>query len=297
MPRLPLIFDTRYRIKGSFKRRIVLILAPVITSRQNDAVKRARALARGKDTATSSLLLVEGLHLIEESLKEGVKYDTVLVSPRLEATEQGAALREHLLRAGNPVLDATDDVLESISEAAGHQGVVGLAYKRVWTLEDLLPTARMPLVVVAWGVQDPGNLGTIIRTADAAGATGVIATAHTACPFNAKCIRATMGSIFRLPVIEMQDELHAIGQLKQHKLAIFGTSVVSGVRHTDIDFDQPVAVVLGAEGAGLPTLVLGLCDQALRIPIRPEVESLNVAAAAAAILYEAARQRDFKGLV
>ena len=282
-----------------------LILSPVITSRQNDAVKRARALANGKDLAASSLMLVEGVRLIEDSLVEGIRYDTVLVCPRLESAERGAALRESLLRSGNPVLDATDAVLASISDVAGDQCVAGLAYKKIWKLEHLLPAAGPALVAVAWGVQDPGNLGTIIRTADAAGATGVVAAAHSACPWNPKCIRGTMGSIFRLPVIEAdlrtgahrENTLKILEELRRHKLQLIGTSVTAETRHTDVDFTKPAAIILGGEGAGLPDAINGLCDATLRIPLRREVESLNVASAAAIILYEAARQRRFAGLV
>jgi len=242
-------------------------------------------------------MLVEGLHLVEESLVDGVRYDVVLVSSRLEATEEGAMLREHLLRSGNPLIEATEPVLESISDAAGHQGVAGLAYKTVWKLENMLPADRPALLIVACGVQDPGNLGMIMRAADASGATGVIAAGGTVCPYNSKCVRATMGSIFRMPVVEAAEELHAIEELKEHKIAIVGTSLAGGLPHTEVNLRGPVAIVLGGEGGGLPALLLGVCDRTLRIPIRPAVESLNVAAAATVILYEAARQRKFEGLV
>ena len=277
----------------------------MITSRQNAAVKRARALAHGKDVSTSAVMLVEGVRLIEDSLTEGIRYDTVLVSPRLEGTERGAALRERLLRSGNTLLEATDDVLQAISDIAADQGVAGLAYKRAWKLKNMLPAGRAALVAVVWGVQDPGNLGTIIRTADAAGATGVIAAFRSACPCNTKCIRATMGSIFRLPVIEVNAEeaplrelsTQVLHELRQHGVILVGTSVASGIKHTEVDFRRPVAIVLGGEGAGVPEAVQDLCALSVRIPIRREVESLNVASAAAVLLYEAARQRDFGGLV
>jgi len=277
-----------------------MIVPPVITSRQNEAVKRARALAHGKDASTSAEMCVEGARMIEDALTDGVRFVMVLASPRLEATERGAALRERLLRSGNPMIDATDSVLESISEAAGDQGVVGVAYKKLWKFEHLLPAGRAPLVVAAWGVQDPGNLGTIIRTADAAGATGLVAAAHGASPYNTKSIRATMGAIFRLPVIEHHEDPAAarlVGEFRRHKLEVIGTSLAGGERHVDVDLTKPVAIVMGGEGGGLPDAVLDVCDRAVRIPIRRGVESLNVASAAAVLLYEAARQRGFAGLV
>jgi len=279
----------------------------VITSRQNEAVKRARALARGKDVAESGLMLVEGLRLVEESIVEGIRYNQVLVSPQLEGTERGAALRERLLRSGNPVLDATDAVLASISGVAGDQGVAGLAYKRTWKLDDLLPSRAnaVPLIAVAWGVQDPGNLGTIIRAADAAGATGVIAAGNSACPYNPKCIRGTMGSIFRLPLIDAQandaasreSPVKILKELAHRGVTLVATSLTAETRHTDVDLSGPAAIILGGEGAGVPEAVIDQCAVTLRIPIKRDVESLNVASAAAIILYEAARQRGFAGLV
>ena len=303
-----------------------MVLAPVITSRQNDAVKRARALARGKDVAESGLMLVEGLRLIEESIVDGIRYNQVLVSPHLEGTERGAALRENLMRSGNPVLDATDDVLASISDVAGDQGVAGLAYKRTWKLDDLFPArvntrfaptegrasiASVPLVAVAWGVQDPGNLGTIIRAADAAGATGVITAGNSACPYNPKCIRGTMGSIFRLPLLDAavaataragdsashESPVKILKELVHRGVTLVATSLTAETRHTDVNLTGPVAIILGGEGAGVPEAVISQCAVTLRIPIKRDVESLNVACAAAIIFYEAARQRGFAGLV
>jgi len=269
----------------------------VITSRRNPAVKRARALARGKDVAASPVMCVEGVRLLEEALAEGVRFDTILTSPRLDAAERGSALHERLAGSGAPLLSATDAVLESISDAAGSRGVAGLAYKKTWKCDDIFPTGRAPLVVVAWGVQDPGNLGTIIRTADASGATGVIAASGAACPYNTKCIRATAGSIFRLPIIEADNGPEAIQMLESRGVALIGTALAGGERHVDVDLTQPAAVIVGGEGGGLPQDVLGLCDRTMRIPIRPGVESLNVASAVAIILYEAARQRNFEELL
>ncbi|NQT21158.1 MAG: RNA methyltransferase [Planctomycetes bacterium] len=271
--------------------------APIITSRQNSTVKRARGLARGKDVATAPVMCVEGVRLLEDALAEGVRFDAVLLSPRLDASERGAALHQSLVQSGNPLLHATDPVLESISDAAGSQGVAGLAHKKKRQQTELFPPDQTPLVAVAWGVQDPGNLGTIMRTADAAGATGLITTLGTACPYNTKCIRASMGSIFRLPVIEADDGLPAIDMLREHHVAVIGTSLSDGSRHVDVDLTRPAAIILGSEGEGLPGDVLRRCDQTIRIPIHPKVESLNVASAAAVIFYEAARQRDFKELV
>jgi len=269
----------------------------MITSRQNEVVKRARALARGKDVSGAEVMCVEGIRLLEEALIEGVRFDSVLASPKIEATERGARLREDLLLSGNPVLEATDDVLESISDAAGDHGCVGLAYKRRWKPDDLFPSDGKPLVVLVWGVQDPGNLGTMIRTADAVGATGLIATARSASPYNTKCVRATMGSIFRLPMLEIEEDLAAIRLVKEHETRLIGTALVDNYRHVDVRYDRAVAIVFGGEGGGVPEHVLNKCVQTVRIPIRRGVESLNVAAAAAVILYEAARQRNFKNMV
>lgn len=267
-----------------------------ISSRHNESVKQMRSLCRGRSSSESHIFCAEGVRLIEDAVAAGAQFDFVLASPRLDATERGARLRSRLHEANAWLLDATDAVLESVSDIAGDQGVAAAVRKPAYGLDDLLPPGRPALIAAAIGVQDPGNLGTIIRTADAAGATGLIAGPQTACPHNPKCVRATMGAIFRLPLIEIGDYAIIAAGLRSRGVQLVGTALGARARHTDVDLAKPSAIVLGGEGGGLPPDQLAGCDAAVRIPLRPQVESLNVASAAAVLLYEAARQRGFGGL-
>jgi len=267
-----------------------------ISSRHNAWVKQVRSLCRGRGSSASGLFCAEGVRLVEEALAAGAALEFALASPRMDASDRGARLHRRLRDAGAKLLVATDHVLASVSEVAGDQGVAAVVRKPSWQLADLLPAQPPALVVVAVGVQDPGNLGTIIRTADAAGATGLLAGPGTACPFNTKCVRATMGAIFRLRLLEVSEVTLLAESLRRREVQLLGTALSAGARHTDVDLTRPAAIVLGGEGGGLTEAQLAACDCTVRIPLRPQVESLNVASAAAVLLYEAARQRGFEGL-
>jgi len=146
------------------------------------------------------------------------------------------------------------------------------------------------LFVFCHEVQDPGNLGTIIRTADAAGASGVILSKGTVDLYNSKTIRATMGSLFHLPIVEVDDVLETLAQLKKKGLKTVATSLSADKNYFEIDYKGGVAVMVGNEGAGLPDEVVKLCDEAVKIPIPGKAESLNVAVSTAVVLYEILRQ-------
>ncbi|MGE5173498.1 MAG: TrmH family RNA methyltransferase, partial [Betaproteobacteria bacterium] len=147
------------------------------------------------------------------------------------------------------------------------------------------------LIIIAHQLQDPGNLGTIIRTAEAVGASGVAVTTNTVDPYNAKAIRASMGSILRLPVLQVGDISSFIKKCKRRGLQTVATMLTGEKTHVDIDLRKPTAVILGQEGAGLPQDIMADIDLRIRIPMAETIDSLNVATAAAVILYEAMRQK------
>lgn len=267
--------------------------AAAITSRDNRWLKLFRAALRDGHLADENLIGLEGPHLAEEALRAHLEIHACLVSPAGEKilnawpVEWRRALR---------VLRTTDRLFETISATEHPQGIAALVKPREWTFDDLVRGA-VPLVAVLVGVQDPGNVGTAIRSAEAFHATGAIATRGTADPWSAKPLRASAGSALRLPLLRGIAPAIALAQLRVAGLKILAATSSSHRAVTappPAPFEslrEPCAILIGSEGAGLPPEVERCADASLEIPIAPEVESLNAGVAASLLLYEAARQR------
>ncbi len=258
-----------------------------ISSRQNAVVKRFRDLARGADG--NGLMLLDGPHLLEEALASGAAIEVVAFADRLL---QGrlATIAARAQRAGAHAVAVTDQVLAALSPVQQPSGVVAIARRPTASVEDALGRAPQ-LVLMLHEVQDPGNVGAIIRAAEGCGATGVITGNATADPFGWKALRGAMGSTFRLPVA-CRERLAAVADTARARgIRIFATVARGGMPLADCDLRGPSLILLGGEGPGLSTDVLDAAESRLTIPMKPPVESLNVAIAAALILYEASRQR------
>lgn len=255
-----------------------------VTSAKNPLVQHFRAAAAGD---VPGVLLAEGARLVAEGLDAGLPVAEAVASPRL----QDAALRERLATAASTFVDASDEVLERLSALETHQGVAVLFAKPEWKEQDLLAKDLAPLVVAAAGVRDPGNLGALLRTAEAAGATGVLTMKGGADPFRDKAVRGSMGSVFRLPVLHGLDAQALAAFARRHALQLVVADGTAAREHTEQDLRKPTLLVLGAEAAGVPEELRRAADATVRIPIRPPVDSLNVAVAAGVLLFEARRQR------
>lgn len=256
-----------------------------ISSRQNPIVKQFRALA----DPSQDLMLLDGAHLLEEALASGVAVDVVALREEL-AEGPLATLARHAERHGARLLEVTDSVLSAISPVRQPSGVVAIAHRRSSSLESVFERAPQ-MVLMLDHVQDPGNVGAIVRAADACGATGVVVSPRTADPFGWKALRGSMGSAFRLPVAAGMDLAAAAAHARKSGVRILAAVPRAGTALPRCDLRRPSAVLLGGEGAGLSAELIALADEPLTIPMRQEVESLNVATAAALIVYEAARQR------
>ena len=262
----------------------------MITSRRNPMIQRMRAVAAGAKSAPEGLCFVEGVRLAGEWLRSGLEADTVLVAESFGRFGREAELLERISETGCEPVVVSDGVFASVSNVKAPQGIAVALCKPVWSAQDMLKSPA-PLLVVAEGVQDPGNVGTIIRTAHAAGANGAIVTAGSANPFGAKAIRASAGSALHLPVIESVPFAESAELLRAAGLKLPGCSAGGRLLHTEADLTGPVALVLGREGSGLSAQAQAACDELIRIPMAGGVESLNVAATAAIVLFEAVRQR------
>ena len=261
----------------------------VVQSRANPLYKRLRVLVdRG---AAADVCLLEGPKLVAEALGAGLRVIEAAAGPRAERTVPGVRALEALAARGVTVRRLSEDLLESLSEAETAQGLLAVAERPSFEEERIF--GGTPLVLVADAVQNPGNLGGLLRTAEAAGATGAFLTAGTADPFSWKALRGSMGSAFRLPHARGRTIDAVLDALERRGVRVVATAADGERRYDEADLRGPVAVVVGGEGKGLAPAVQVRAAARLRVPLRPPVESLNVGVAAALVLFEAARQRGF----
>lgn len=260
------------------------MIRDVITSRQHPIVKEFRALAR----SAGPLMLLDGWHLLAEAAAANVVVETIVICGPPTAGEQ--TIVDTLRRRGARLFEVSGAVLNAVSPVNAPTGVVASAHIPTVTSAAVLSPAPA-LVLAAAGLQDPGNTGAIIRSAAAAGATGVVLDDFSADPWGWKALRASMGSAFHLPVVRSRAVNGLIADWRRAGVRLVATVPRGGTSMYDVDFTPPTAVLLGGEGAGLPADLIETADVKLSIPMHGAIESLNAAVAAALILYEAQRQR------
>ena len=263
----------------------------IIRSRTNPLVKRLRALKdRG---AGSDLALLEGFTLVEEGLAAGLRFVEAAVTPAAEETARGRDLVHQLERRRVPVRRVAAAVLDSLSEAETSQGLIALARRPAFEEEAIY--ASPALVIVAAGLQNPGNVGAVLRAAEAAGATGAYFTRGSADPLSWKALRGAMGSAFRVPHVRGLAAGEVLERLRRRNVAILAAAATDGDRYDTVDLRRPVAFLLGQEAGGLAADLAAQADGRITIPMAGHTESLNVAVAAGVLLFEAARQRAAAG--
>jgi len=257
-----------------------------ISSRQNSLVKELRRAFHDGEAAPDGSIAIESVRIIEEAIRSGLRFRAVFIN------ESAQARAERLLpqlAANVETLLLPDEIFASAVATENPQGVAALVRLKPHKLDDLF-AASEPLIVVAAGVQDPGNLGTIIRSAEAFGAAGVMVTAGTVSPFNAKVVRASAGSLFRLPILQL-DAGKLASLLRDRGLKLLAASSHKGASIEEADLTAAVALIIGNEGAGVPRELLRQADGQVAIPHGDKVDSLNAGVAASILLYEASRQR------
>jgi TrmH family RNA methyltransferase len=257
-----------------------------INSRQNARVKELRRAFADAAPNEQGEAAVEGMHLVEEAIRSGLRLSAVFFS---EAAHERAHKLLPQLSAHTEALLLPDDVFASAVPSETPQGVAAMVRPRSFALEAVFSPVPALLVITA-GLQDPGNLGTIARSAEAFGVTGLLLGEHTVSQWNWKAVRASAGSIFRLPTLKIQFA-KALEEVKSRGVQVLATSSHKGTAIADVDLNAPVALLIGNEGTGIPKDTLAQADQVIAIPHSSRVESLNAGIAASIILYEAARQR------
>jgi TrmH family RNA methyltransferase len=281
-----------------------------ITSRQNAVVKRFRDLARASRAAApagrsehhgpdghAGEILLDGPHLVQEALACDIPVDVAAFSDRQlqNVLSPLARLAREVRKHGGRSLIVSEQVLAAISPVQQPSGVVAIARARATDVSMVLAAARapgphLPIVLVLAGLQDPGNVGAIVRTAAAFGAAGIVAIEGTANPFGWKALRGAMGGTFRLPIAARGTLTDVIASAGREHVRLAAAVPRGGVPLPQLDLREPLALMLGGEGAGISAAALAAAHETVTIPMRAPVESLNVAIAASLVLYEASRQ-------
>ena len=259
-----------------------------ITSRHNPIVARFRDSTRSA-SPTGSTVLLEGPRLIDEALAAGVRIDLAAVSTGTATARRSAAVLDRLDSAQTRLVQVSPAVMAALTPVTTPSGLVALATHRP---AGFAAAARppQPLVVGLLGVQDPGNTGAVIRAVEAGGATGVV-TVGGADPYGWKALRGSMGSAFRLPVVRTLTCDEARAEAVAHGLRVLAAVPRDGTPVSDSDLRSPCLIWLGSEGRGIDAGIVANADEVVSIPMHPPVESLNIAVAAALIVYAAAGQR------
>jgi TrmH family RNA methyltransferase len=263
----------------------------VITSSANPLLKIFRhALAEG--VTREGWLAVEGPHALEEALAAGANATVQSVLASESAAKQFHVLLDRLPREAEVAL-VDDQLFARVASTQSPQGIAALVELAQDDLDALI-RRHDALLVVACGLQDPGNLGTIMRSAVALGATGLLTLKETVSPFNPKAARSSAGAIFHLPVFPRLEAASLFSRLSAARVRTIGAERESPHALHQADLKCPLAFLIGKEATGLPREILDRADMLLSIPIRPGMDSVNAATAAGIFLYEAARQRGFK---
>ena len=258
-----------------------------ITSRQHPLVARFRDAARGEP---DGIMLLDGAHLVGDAVDAGVALLVAAVTPAALEDDDLQALVSALGAQGVEVTLVSAPVMDAISPVRSPSAIVAVAERPAAPGEAFYRCAA-PLIVVTVDVQDPGNVGAIVRVTEAAGGTGVVAAGASASPFGWKALRGSMGSALRLPIVAGVAADEAVDAARSHGCRVVATVPRDGRPIFEADLGGPLAVLIGGEGRGLPGPLVDAADERVTIPMQAPVESLNAAVTAALILYEARRQR------
>jgi TrmH family RNA methyltransferase len=261
-----------------------------ISSRHNPVVAAFRALAAAPDP-TGRRVLLDGAHLVGEALDAGLGFEVILVAAsRLSGSSEAGRLARELEQRGLPMAEVDDRAFDAVSPVRSPSGIAAIALRTVQEPADLCARPDALVLAVA-DVQDPGNVGALLRSAEAGGATGAFVTGASANPFSWKALRGSMGSTLRLPTVTGTDPDAILATMQQGGMRTVAAVARGGADPDTIDWRGAVGLWIGGEGPGLAAELVERCDAQVTIPMAPQVESLNAAVAGALLVYAARRQR------
>jgi len=269
-------------------------MLPPITSLQNPRIKQAVKLRDRHGRDDQQRIIIDGRREIDRALAAGVQLTELFIEADVLPPEEERDLARRARACGADVLDVSPLVMQKLAFGERHEGIVGTAQTPAASLEKLAASLAAkttpPLFAVVEGLEKPGNLGAILRTADAAGISGLIVCAGRTDLYNPNAIRASLGAIFTVP-LAAASQAATVAFLKEQRLTIFAARVDGAADYTAADYRPPCAIVLGSEAEGLSSAWHESSVQPIRLPMRGQVDSLNVSVTAAVLFYEALRQR------
>jgi TrmH family RNA methyltransferase len=266
------------------------MIKEIITSSQNKYIKHIKSLHLKKNRDQLGQYIIEGFKLIEEALEYHKPFYLLLLSESASQSHEGNVLLSKCEEAAMPVYIVSEKVFAEVSEMDTPQGVLAVIYKGEQDLNTIVDTPNIDIIILD-SVRDPGNVGTIIRTADACGLNAVILSNGCVDLYNAKTIRATMGSMFHIPVFTDVDILHLIEKLKKMNVVVLGADPHSSLSCIDDEGAGSTAIIIGNEANGLRDEVKAITTRNITIPMPGKAESLNAGIAAAILMYEFAVRR------
>ena len=265
-----------------------------ITSAQNSTFKQTVKYNNIREARKAGVFMVEGIRAVDEVLQAGDwQMESLWISEELIKSDRAyvqAVLKN--IKEETPVYTVAAPMFARLADTETPQGILAVVKRQSFELTQVLKNSeKAPLIVILENLQDPGNVGTILRTADSAGATAVICTRGTADIYSAKVVRSTMGSLLHLPVCHVESVQAVAELLHRHNVQLLAAHLQGQCYHFEQDLKQPVAILIGNEGAGLTAEATAAADALVKIPMPGKAESLNAAMAAGILVYEAVRQR------
>lgn len=262
----------------------------MITSSSNTVIKEIKSLHRKKDRWIKKSFFVEGIRAVEESILSNAKISYIVYSDMLFHIKGGEELFNKINTSIHKVIYISDELFYEVSDTEKPQGILAVVEYDLKTIDDII-SEKDNFLILLDRVQDPGNMGTIIRTADAFGSNGIIVTEGCVDIFNPKTIRSTMGSIFHIPLLYYKSANEAIRDLKDKGITVITTSLDAKEYCFNVDFKKDFALIIGNEASGVSNEVIDDSDLLIKIPMPGDAESLNAAIASSVIMYEVLRQR------
>ncbi|MGA2796343.1 MAG: RNA methyltransferase [Thermoguttaceae bacterium] len=283
---------------------------PIITSLQNPRVKNAIRLRNARRRQRQQRIIIDGARELARAIQAGVRLVEIFICEPLLAGEESQRLRKTLETCGGEILQVSEAVFHKLAFGSRAEGLLGVAEMPIKTLQDLdiiikrphpnplpkgegtfkISPTQNPLIAVLESVEKPGNVGAVLRSADAIGVSALILADARTDLYNPNAIRASLGTIFTVPVCEATSS-ETLAWLRENKISVVAARVDGSMPYTEIDYRRPTAVVLGSEAAGLSSAWMAADITAVRLPMLGAADSLNVSSAAAVIFYEALRQR------
>ncbi|WMM23647.1 RNA methyltransferase [Tissierella sp. MB52-C2] len=260
-----------------------------ITSSKNPLIKEIKSLYRKKDRMKNKSFIIEGIKIVEEAIDNNYSIKNIIYTDQLFKTKDGEDFYQKIRSLEN-IVYVPDNIFKEISDTENPQGILGIAMYKYNGVEEIFKI-ETPFLLFLDGIQDPGNMGTIIRTADAFNISGVIITEGCVDPYNPKVVRATMGSIFRVPLYYTSKAMEDLMKLKKENIKIYSTSLDGSIPIYDADFKEGFILSIGNESKGVSEETFSLSDKLIKIPMPGMAESLNAGVAASIIMYEAMKQR------